>query len=186
MESPNNGRADIYEIFNGIALTIPSVKNWFIIVFIGFFVGIWSIGVIAVIVSSAVSNNVPVFVILLMLCFWGAFIIIPLRIFLWNVMGKEIISFEGDVLTLDKKYLLFYKAKSYDLTEAHNFRVQEDPIASIMPFGMTPFRMLRMTNSGTIKFDYGMQTIKFGEGVDEAEANFILEKLRAKKLIKDS
>jgi hypothetical protein len=149
----------------------------------------WTIGIIVIIINATLSNpndSMPGAIVLLIVCFWAIVMIIPLRIFLWNATGKELITVEPGVLTIDKKHLLFYKAKTYDLTEARNFRVQEDPIASIMPSGMTPFRMLRMTNSGTIKFDYGMQTIKFGEGVDEAEANFILEKLRAKKLIKDS
>ncbi len=186
MESPHNGRADIYENYNGITITIPSVKNWFIIAFVGFILSTWSIGIIIAIVSALVGGNIPAIAIMLMLCFWAAFMIIPFRVFLWTVMGKEILTFEAGVLTLEKKWLLFYKPKSYDLNEARNFRVQEDPLTGIMPFGMRPFGIFRMGNSGTMRFDYGFQTIKFGDSIDEAEANYILAVLRSKRLIQNS
>jgi hypothetical protein len=184
MESTYNGRASIYENYNGITITIPSVKNWFLIVFIGFILSVWSLGILIAMISAIINGGIPAFAVLLMFCFWLAFMTIPLRVFLWTVMGKEIISFENDVLTIDKKWLLFYKAKSYDLNEAVNFRVQEDPLTGIMPFGMRPFGVFRMGNSGTIRFDYGFQTIKFADSLDEAEANYILETLKNKKLIK--
>jgi len=50
-------------------------------------------------------------------------------------------------------------------------------------FGNTRASFFNLKNTGTIKFDYGMQTVKFAN-VDEAEANFMFQKLRDKKYIK--
>lgn len=38
-------------------------------------------------------------------------------------------------------------------------------------------------NTGTLRFDYGLKTVRFGGGIDEAEANFIINKLKEKKFI---
>jgi hypothetical protein len=37
--------------------------------------------------------------------------------------------------------------------------------------------------NGIIKFDYGMETVKFGDRLYQAEGEYILERLRNKKLI---
>jgi len=37
--------------------------------------------------------------------------------------------------------------------------------------------------SGTIRFDYGLQTVKFAAGIDEAEAKFIVDKLKERHLL---
>ena len=186
MESPYAGRAIIDDNFNGINITIPTQKNWLIIIFLGFWLLMWSIGIIAIVFSPAsegANDKMPGGVILIMVCFWMAVMIIPFRIFLWNVVGKEVIHIEQGVITLDKKGLLFYKVKSYDLNEAHNFRAQEDPSMMMTPFGIRPSGFFKMNSSGTIRFDYGLQTVRFANNMDEVEANFILQKLRDKKVI---
>lgn len=186
MESPNNGRATIDDNNYRIVIAVPSQKSWLIIIFIGAWLVMWSFGIIAICLEKAFSNSndsPPGIVLLLMLCFCAAIMIIPLRIFLWSVMGKEIISVEQGAITLDKKHLLFYKAKSYDLNEARNFRVQEDNSIMLTPFGIRPSSLMKIGNSGIIKFDYGLQTLRFADGIDEAEANYLLQKLRDKKLI---
>ncbi|MBK7939818.1 MAG: hypothetical protein IPJ82_23280 [Lewinellaceae bacterium] len=40
-------------------------------------------------------------------------------------------------------------------------------------------------NTGMIRFDYGLKTIHIANGIDEAEAKFILERLKSKRLITD-
>ena len=186
MELPYAGRAIIYDNFDGTDITIPTQKNWLIIIFLGFWLLMWSVGIIAIVFSGATegaNDTMPGAVILIMLCFWAAVMIIPIRIFLWNVIGKEIIHIEQGVITLDKKGLLFYKTKSYDLNEARNFRAQEDTSIMMTPFGIRPSGFFKMNSSGTIRFDYGLQTVRFANNMDEVEANFILQKLRDKKLI---
>ncbi|GAB3938349.1 hypothetical protein [Mucilaginibacter myungsuensis] len=40
-----------------------------------------------------------------------------------------------------------------------------------------------ISDMDTIRFDYGMKTIKFGGGLDEAEANHLLQRLKDKKIL---
>jgi hypothetical protein len=101
----------------------------------------------------------------------------------WMFAGKELAVFSEGLLTIERKGAIA-KTKSYDLTQANNFRVGE----TYADFGY--LLMLRgayapwtLSKSGTIKFDYGLGTVKFADRLSEAEGNYILERLRAKKLI---
>ena len=186
MELPYTGRATIDDNFNTVDISIPSRKNWFIIIFLSFWMCIWLVIIIALpftFFTAASKTPIPFAFMSLWLCGWAVGGFFAFRTWLWNIIGKEIITISQGVMTIDRKGVIFYKAKSYDLNEARNFRAQEDPVTSIMPYGMSPYRTWRMGNTGTIKFDYGMKTVKFGEGVDEAEGSYLLQKLRDKKLI---
>lgn len=188
MEIPKTGRADIYDFYDGVEIVIPTKTNWLLVLVLSFWMLAWSGGVIALLAASILrsgdNNTAPLPVVALFLCIWcvpGFFVV---RIWLWNIMGKEVITFSQGVLTLDKKNLIFYKTKAYSLADAKNFRVQEDPVTTMMPFGMMRSGNLwRLSNTGTLRFDYGMETKKFAAGIDEAEAFYILQRLREKKLI---
>jgi len=183
MELPYTGRAIIDEDFGGIEITIPAKKNVFMILFLAIWLCAWFAGEFFVGAQAfGLRGNGPQYFLIIWLCGWTVGGFFALRTFWWMLMGKEVISLGQGVLTVDKRGALFYKLKSYDLHEAKNFRAQEDYLSS-GPFGNTQANIFNLDKKGTIKFDYGMQTIKFGYGLDEAEGNFILEKLRSKKLI---
>jgi hypothetical protein len=98
-------------------------------------------------------------------------------------MGKEVISFGQGQLTIAKKGTFFYKPRTYDLSEAKNFRAQDNDsgFAGMWSGQRNTFGTLSTT--GTIRFDYGLRTIKFANGIDEAEAKSILAKLKDKRLL---
>ena len=99
---------------------------------------------------------------------------------MWNLTGKEIITVGQNRLTIDKKGALLYKPKTYDLNEVKHVRIQGDNIGR----GFFSERNDGTFNSGgTIRFDYGFQTVKFAGGIDEAEAKFIVDKLKEKHLL---
>jgi hypothetical protein len=108
-----------------------------------------------------------------------------LRLILWNLWGREVVTIGNGRIKLDKKGAIFYGAKSYDLNEAKDFRVFDDGNNdSQFAFGNqrknNPFTL---DTGGMIRFDYGLKTIKFAAGIDEAEAKFILSKLTDKKYL---
>lgn len=114
---------------------------------------------------------------------WTAGGFMAFRFFLWNLAGKEIITIGQGIMTIEKKGALLVKPKTYDLNEVKNIRAQEDSSNVIGPFG--GYRrngFIKVGDGGTIRFDYGLQTVKFANGIDEAEARFILEKMKAKGL----
>ncbi|ASU36125.1 hypothetical protein [Mucilaginibacter xinganensis] len=178
MEIPYNGRAIIVENFDGIEIVVPSKKNTFLIVFLGFWLCGWVLGEIFGLrsVSSDLFS-------LVWICGWTLGGAMALRAYYWMMFGKEIITVGQGTLTIDKRGALLSKPKVYDLRESKNFRVYEE-FEPVGPFGNRNSRgLLNLGDSGTIKFDYGLETVKFADSMYEAEANFILKKLRDKKYI---
>ena len=185
MEIPYTGCAIIDEGFDGIKITIPAKKNWAVILFFGAWLGGWFIGESSALREVFINKSASGgdFFMVFWLCGWTIGGFFALRVLLWMLIGKEIISISMGALTIDKQGALFYRAKSFDLHEANNFRAEDERVSSDF-FGNTRMNnFISMKNTGTIRFDYGMQTIRFADGVDEAEANFILKKLRDKKVI---
>ncbi|MCO5946233.1 hypothetical protein [Mucilaginibacter flavidus] len=184
METPYGGRASIIENFDGIEIIVPAKRNTFVIIFFSIWLCIWTVSEFSTLNTFIIGRNSSrdIFSIV-WLCGWTLGGLIAFRALFWTITGKEIIKVGQGALTINKRGALLYKAKSYDLREAKNFRAWQE-YAPRGPFGNTGSNnAFNIANNGTIRFDYGMQTIKFADGLDEAEANFILQKLRDKKYI---
>jgi hypothetical protein len=184
METPYAGRAIINDLYNGVEIIVPAKKNWFLIVFLSLWLCFWVVGEFAVPtgVFSEAGKGAPEPFMIIWTCAWtigGIFVISTLW---WNFAGKEIITLSAGVLTIAKKGAIA-KTKSYDLNQATNFRAVQDYIET-SPFGRRrsgPSWIV--ANQGTIKFDYGMETVKFGDQLYQAEGDYILQRLRGKRLI---
>lgn len=191
METPYTGSAKLEETYDGIDIIIPSKKNWFAIVFLMLWLGGWCMGETFAVTGllglglfgKAAAGGVNLFLI-----FWltgwtiGGFF--AFRTLIWNLSGKEVINIRQGEIKLSKKGALFTKPKVYSLNEAKNFRLFENTDSDIPFLGTGRTRnSLSIDIGGTIGFDYGMKTIKFAGGIDDAEANHILQKIRNSKLI---
>lgn len=182
MEIPYAGRAIINDTFDGLEIIIPSKKNWFLIVFLGFWLVGWTLGetaALAAITGFLGELGPQRSFVLLWLIFWTIAGFFTLSAFLWNLLGKEIITAIQGQLTIAKKGALFYRTKMYNLNEAQNFRIQQDNYSG-------KYQRRRKNGfwfGGIIAFDYGMKTVRFGLGIDEAEAKFILSKLFNKRIL---
>ena len=184
METPYNGRAVIVENFDGIEIVVPAKKNSFLTVFLGVWLCAWIFGEFFglrnVVTKSSMGSGLFSIV---WICGWTIGGGMALRAYYWLIFGKEIITVGQGVLTIDKHGALFCQPKTYDLKESKNFRAYEE-FEPAGPFGNRNSKgLLNLGDSGTIKFDYGLETVKFADAMYEAEANLILKKLRDKKYI---
>ena len=160
-------------------ITIPAKPKVFIVVFMLIWLCFWTLGEFSVgrIVLSGESLRQTNSFTVLWLCFWtlaGGYVIIGI---LWQFAGEEIIQIaEGSI---EIRYALFGIgfSKRYALDQAHQLRVSLNPPASFWNSrrGQSPFG-----EPGIIAFDYGASTIRVGRSLDEAEANQIVGKLRAR------
>lgn len=188
MEKPYNGRATIQDNITDLQIMIPVKRNGFILLFTGVWLIGWLFGEIFALgmVTGLFGGRGPAN---LFIAFWliawtvGGFF--AFRMFLWNLRGREIITIGQGRLTIDKKGVLLFKPKTYDLNEVKNIRVQDDNLGVAGPFGVRPGGFGAFNAGGIIRFDYGLQTVKFAGGIDEAEAKFILEKLKERHLLTD-
>ncbi len=184
MESPYSGQAILNDSFDEFKIIIPTKKQWFYILFSAVWLGFWAMGEAFAIrtFGSPLNQNVGLggLFMLFWLCGWtiGGFFVI--KSLFWNLIGKEVITFERGQVVIARKGLLLSRPKTYDLKEVKKIRVKEENTYNEIWSRKNNFIE---TNSGTIWFDYGMKTVRFGSGIDEAEANFILDKLKLKKLL---
>ena len=184
MEKPYAGRAILNDSFDSLEIVIPARRYWFIVLFLGFWLCGWLFGEIMV-AGTLLGGEVPTGPNIFMLAWLGAWTVgglFALSMFWWMIQGKEVITVGQGQMTLEKRGLLFYKPRTFDLNEVKNVRLS--PIDPGM-YGRRNTHLMGYFNTGNICFDYGLKTIYIANGIDEAEAKHILEQLKSKRLLTD-
>ncbi len=191
MEKPYSGRAKVFETIKGLSIEIPPKRNWFLIIFMTGWLGGWLMGEFAVLgmlsglFGGGIGESFGGFFALFWLIAWTAGGFFAIRSWLWMIAGKEIISFDRNELKISKKAALLYSPKTYDLKEVKNFSLNPT-LSSNSVFGANYNKdFWSLGSNGIFKFDYGYKTIMIANGLDEAEGRHILEKIKAKNLIKE-
>lgn len=111
------------------------------------------------------------------LLIWTIGGVLPIYIWLWVAFGEEILALRAGVLTVRSDLLGVGKTREYDVSHVKNLRVSPQPSD---PFGWGAKMRLRGSGAGTIAFDYGAKTFRFGAGLEEAEASQIIDALKAR------
>ncbi len=178
IEKPANGRAIIKHDFNSLYIEIPSKNNWFIIIFLTVWMGGWIVSEVFVI-RIIINANSPIYAnafLLFWLLGWTIGGLLALYTILWQLIGRETISIEKGILTIDKSVKGIGRKKQYEIKSIRNLDI--NPTQDIGVWGGGYNRNMFMSKVGKIKFDYGMKTIKFANDIDEAEARMIFKKLK--------
>jgi hypothetical protein len=184
VEQPYDGRAQISKHIGGVTVVIPTAKQWGVIIFLCFWLVMWLIGLTFSTGFLGFGGFDGMFPVGLFMVVWlagwifgGVF---ALRMLYWMLAGQEIITAENGLLTIRYKGLLFAGPKSYELGSVKGLRVFDDGISSA--FGFLNNRafsdMMAVGKRGVIRFDYGRKTVKFADGIDEAEGKYIIDELK--------
>ncbi len=179
MEQPYSGRAVINESFGEIQILIPSQKNWFAITFLCFWLCAWAFGL--VMAGTTMFRGGPALFMGVWITFWTLGGLMAMSIVVWQIAGKEIITAGNGTLTIAKKGVPFLKPKMYMLSEVRNIYAHEPELN--YAFGRRAQLPFPYRNTGTIHFDYGLKTVRFGEGLDEAEGRYLVDLMKKKKLV---
>ena len=189
MEKPYSGRAKISETMRSISIELRPKRHWFAIVFATFWLVGWTIGELLAlkrvfngIISGDLLNFGFLFT-LICLFGWNYFGFFMIRSWLWLTIGSDIISFDRSKLKIRRKGILFHSPKSYDLQEVKNFAINQHYVNDIFSSNSNK-NIFRLSSNGIFKFDYGLKTIKIGQGIDEAEGRFIIKKVVTKGFLK--
>jgi hypothetical protein len=186
MERPYAGKATILESTHETVVTIPTKKNWFLLVFITVWLCGWAIGWLSATGTLTFSGGTDVDAFLAVwLTLWtiGGFFII--NFYVWMLLGKEVITFNKNTITRARKGQLFFRDKTYDVREVKSIRIKEPEADS--GFGMFQRQSFSaIVKAGTIHFSYGLQTVKIAAGIDEPEAKLILAKLVEKQYLTEA
>ncbi|NQU54590.1 MAG: hypothetical protein HQ522_18875 [Bacteroidetes bacterium] len=187
IEQLHTGRTKID--FEGTKMTIqiPSKKNWFIILFLCVWVTGWFIGEKSAITSLINSDNIGIDTFMLVwLTGWtigGAFAILVL---LWTLAGRETLSIDKRIFQIDKGIKNFvFRTRKYDLKAVKNLELNPAQNKTSL-FAQNNVGDFWGLTGGKLRFDYGMKTIKFGIGIDEAEARYLIHEITNNGYYKES
>ena len=180
IEQPFSGRANITDNISEIELIIPAKKNYSLISIMILWLFGWVFG--AIMAGKTFINpehsGPPILFMTIWMTGWTLGGLGVIYFLVWSLFGKEIITIGNGLLTISKKGAMFSKAKSYELGFISNMLAKELPL-----YSQSRNTLMSILNRGTICFEYGMKTIRFGDALDEAEARHIIELLRTRKFI---
>lgn len=186
VEVPSAGRATISNTPEGMEITIPSRRSIGNALFLGLWLVGWVFGLVTTSKSLASSQSPdgPTVFLVVWLALWIVFGIYVLWFLAWCVVGREIITLNGRTIRIKKRPWMPRGKREFALNDASNFRVSPDPTALADRGSMRYFGQIGAMSAGTIKFDYGMKTVAFGLGLDEAEAAHLISAMRDRGYIR--
>jgi hypothetical protein len=177
-------RARIESIPGGVEVSIPSRRNYAAAAFIAFWLCGWVFGLVTaggqLLSPPHVGKDPPPELFLFVwLGLWIIGGLSAMTFLLWNLAGRERVTVRTDALSIRREVFGLGRGRHYELSAVKDLRAVESAVGTILgsfgrrdPFGVS---------SGPLAFDYGAKTVRFGAGIDMAEAKHILSKLIAAK-----
>jgi hypothetical protein len=169
-------KASVFDTPAGLVINIPGAKNWFLILFVGFWLCGWLFGEYSVIRELA-TGKTAAGASLFMVGWLGAWTVgggAAIYFWLWNLTGHEIVSLTPTSLAIRRDVLGFGRSREYDLPSVKNLRIAPT-------FGNTNFTFTTQSfGGGSMAFDYGAKTFRFGGGLDDAEASHLIDVLKSR------
>lgn len=99
----------------------------------------------------------------------------------WQLAGKEVISVVGNQLTMKRDLWGFGRLKEFGFEHIQGLRVSPQ---RFNPFdisaGVSGALRFWGIGGGSVAFDYGAKTYRFGSGLDEAEAKLAVDAIAGK------
>ncbi|MDH5180256.1 MAG: hypothetical protein OEZ39_09295 [Gammaproteobacteria bacterium] len=173
---PGKGRTTIQDLPQGIEIIIPARKNYFLIIFMSFWLVGWGVGEVSAIreLLGAGRDAVSLFLVV-WLAGWTAGGVFAILAWLYNINGKEVVRIDGVALTHVRNFVLFRRSKEYEIAHIKELRASSNNSSiQVSNRGMEYWGM----SGGAVEFDYGRSTHQFGAGLDEAEAKHIVETIK--------
>lgn len=159
----------------GPEIVIPARRHWIVIVVAPVWLTIWSIAIAGATreVLTGHGRGLGIGFLAVWLagaCLGGGFV---LYTWLWNAVGREIVGLRPGLLTVRRDVAGTGRTREYDLLEVRAMRVCPSSPDEAWGASMRCW----LGGAGTIAFDYGAKTVRFGDGIDEAEAALVVAEL---------
>jgi hypothetical protein len=163
----------------GFRLTLPKRRSLFPMLFLPVWLVGWAIGEITVLRQLLAGPHLggPSLFMLVWVAGWTLGGGWALATVAWLVAGRERVRVEQGTLTLEQVVGPVGRHRSYDLRHVTGLRTLPQASHELIAGKMTPFGF---GSTGGLAFDYGTSTIRWGAGLDEAEASVVVERLGAR------
>jgi hypothetical protein len=184
-KSPPVSRVIVTQVPDGLRLVIPYQRSWFVIVFLGFWICCWAVAEVMV-PAQFLKDTAPAEGESLMYAWlgvWTAGGLLAIYAWLWQVIGREIVTVQGRTLAVRRDVGGFGFDRVYDLSQMRNLRVEPAPFN---PLDFSSALQLWGIGGGVIAFDHEARTSRFGAGLDEGEATQAVAALQKRCRIRES
>jgi len=165
-------RFRVEDASSGEIIRIRAPRKVFVIIFLPIWLAGWSAG--GSVVAFELTQRFEPFL-ALWLCGWALGWVFAAGILGWTLFGCETIRTVGGDLELGQQLGPWVRRKLYQGAQVRGLRTagQNHPLASLSLD--LPFRRVRY---GALQFNYGARTIYAATGLDEAEGELIVDRLR--------
>ena len=182
-EKPPRLYSNLEDLGSIIRIIIPVKKRLVSLTIVPIWTGIWIFGIIMAKNKLIHRGGLDFFGRFDLLWIAGSIIAIGLGTFtfLWNLIGKEIITVDIMKLIIVRKVGSLKIQKSYSLEHCKNFRINTVKVRGSSAQGQMESLGF---GPGRIAFDYGMKTVKCASNVGEDEAAYLINLLRNRGFIK--
>jgi hypothetical protein len=159
----------------GPEIVIPVRRNWAVLVVVPVWLTLWISGIVGaagqVISGRARGGEAGFFEVWLIVAVAAGATVV--YYWLWNAIGREVVGRRPGLLMIRRDVAGLGFSREYSLADVRNLRVSLPPpdAARWAP----PLRLSR--DAGAIAFDHDARTVRFGRGLDEAEARLVLAEL---------
>lgn len=185
MLQPVDSRITIADTSQGLRIVIPGRRSVFVAGLLGFWICGWAAAEVMV-AAQVLNGDAPPEGELFMLAwfaFWTLSGMLAIYAWLWQVLGKEIVTVHGETLKTRRDIGGFGFEKDYSLLRMRDLRVEQ---AGFNPLDFSSSVQLWGIGGGVIAFDYGAKIHRFGTGLDEAEAKQVVTAIKQRHRIQES
>ncbi|HEY0232097.1 MAG TPA: hypothetical protein VGC55_12665 [Dokdonella sp.] len=174
-------RSTLTPVGAGVELAMPAKTNILVVAFFGAWLcgwamGEWTVWNALLFPTSAFAESGSTGFLVVWLIGWtlgGLFVLLTI---LWNLFGVERFRVARDEVNLRREILGLGYTRGFDPRSVRGLRAVELPDRM---FGFLAAGVPRQRSAGPLAFDYGAKTVRFGSGVDYAEASHWAGKIRS-------
>jgi type VI protein secretion system component VasK len=182
---PPAPKHQIEDLGEKLIISIPSSKYWFITAFLGFWLIFWLAGELLILGALILDGTEapPIAILLIWLVIWTATGGLMVSQFAWQVSGKEVVEVRTQSIKISQVCLGIHPSKEYLASHIKDLRVSSSNMNLNHPMlQWTYFYNLPWYHNmaGSLAFDYGSRTFRFGMSIDEAEAKQIIAEIQQK------
>ena len=171
---PKRARAVLSETPDGFEVLIPAERSWWGAAFLPFWLTFWGLGWGGVFYGLVTARGEPPALFAIpWLLIWTAAGALVFSWWLWLVSGREAVLIDGMRLRMRREVRGFARERSYELGSVRRLRFSPP----VSPEARMAEAMPLLAFSGSIAFDVGDATHRFGMHMEEPECLAILQKI---------
>jgi len=169
-----------------LIIAIPSPKHWFRIILMGIYtlvLAIAGLSFLGYLEFGQELDKPPILFFIIFVIFWIVFLCLMIYQLLWQIVGKEDIEITAQSIKISRVVPVLHSQKEYLASYIKELRVSSSNLnlnPPMMSWTYSYYYPWHHNAIGSLAFDYGAKTFRFGMSIDEAEAKQILAEIQQK------